>query len=157
VDAVYGNTLWVDFEGKPIRTQKEIGFSRFIFLYTYNYIPGMSMFWRRTIYDKAGGLNPEYQLAFDADLWMRISDVGGKIRHVRRQWSRMRRYTEQKTMQFQDVVIREDMQVRSRYWKNRTMPSTYALRRKIAMSIRVLWKLVTGCYGRGYMRDIGNA
>lgn len=156
VDAVFGNTIWVDFEGKVIRPQKEIPFRRFIFLYTYNYIPGMSMFWRRRIYDKAGGLNPAFQLAFDADLWMRFSDHNGKIEHVRRQWSRMRWYPEQKTQRLQHITIREDMLVRSRYWKGQVMPSTYGLRRKIALSIRIIWKLFTGCYGWGYGRYIKN-
>jgi glycosyltransferase involved in cell wall biosynthesis len=157
VDAVYGNALWIDFEGKPIRPQKEMPFSRFIFLYTYNYIPGMSMFWRRRIYDKAGGLNPAFQLAFDADLWMRFSDNDGKIKHVARQWSRMRRYPEQKTMRLREVTIREDILVRSRYWKGQVTPLTYALRRKIALGIRIIWKLATGCYDLGYRRDIKNS
>lgn len=157
VDAVYGNALWIDFEGRPIRPQKEIPFRRFIFLYTYNYIPGMSMFWRRELYDRAGGLNPTFQLAFDADLWMRFSDHRGKIKHRARQWSRMRRYAEQKTMRLRDVTVREDMQVRARYWRDQTMPLTYALRRKIALGVRIVWKLATGCYGWGYRRDIKNA
>jgi hypothetical protein len=156
VDAVYGNTMWIDFEGNAIRLQKEIPFSRFIFLYTYNYIPGMSMFWRRTIYDKAGGLNPEFQLAFDADLWMRFSDHHGKIKHVGRQWSRMRSYPEQKTQRLQHITIQEDMLVRARYWKGHVMPSTYALRRKIALGIRIVWKLATFCYPWGYTRHISN-
>ncbi|MGA2536511.1 MAG: glycosyltransferase family 2 protein [Terracidiphilus sp.] len=156
VDAVYGNALWVDFEGKPIRPQKEIPFNRFIFLYTYNYIPGMSMFWRRAIYNQAGGLNPAFQLAFDADLWMRVSDCGGRIKHTARQWSRMRRYPDQKTVRMREVTLREDMLIRMRYWKGQAMPSTYAIRRKIALSIRIIWKLLTGCYALGYCRDIGN-
>jgi glycosyltransferase involved in cell wall biosynthesis len=156
VDAVYGDALWIDFQGTPIRPQKEIPFNRFIFLYTYNYIPGMSMFWRRAIYDRAGGLNPAFQMAFDADLWMRFSDHG-TIKHVTRQWSRMRRYPDQKTMQLSDLTIREDMLVRSRYWKDQSMPSTYYLRRKIALIIRIAWKLLSGCYGWGYRRYIKSA
>jgi len=150
-DAVYGDALWIDGEGNALRMQKEMPFIRFIFLHTYNYIPGMSMFWRRSIYDLAGGLNPAFQMAFDADLWMRISDHG-KIKHVRRQWSRMRFYAEQKTHRLSDLTIREDMLVRSRYWKNLKMPATYYLRRKLAISIRIVWKLLTGCYGWGYRR-----
>ena len=46
VDAVYGDALWIDAEGSALQPKKEIPFSRFIWLYTYNYIPGMSMFWR---------------------------------------------------------------------------------------------------------------
>ena len=154
VDAVYGNTLWIDFEGKPIRPQKEIPFNRFVFLYTYNYIPGMSMFWRKAIFDRAGGFNPAFQLAFDADLWMRFSDNHGKIKHVTRQWSRMRFYPEQKSQRLREITVREDMLVRSRYWRGQVMPSTYYLRRKIAMAIRIAWKLLTGCYGWGYRRHM---
>jgi glycosyltransferase involved in cell wall biosynthesis len=155
-DAVYGDTLWIDAEGNAIRPQKEIPFSRFIFLHTYNYIPGMSMFWRRAIYDKVGGLNPAFQMAFDADLWMRFSDHG-TIKHVARQWSRMRFYSEQKTHRLRDITIREDMLVRSRYWKNQSIPSMYYLRRKIALVIRIVWKLLTGCYSWGYRRHMKNA
>ncbi|MGD0891233.1 MAG: glycosyltransferase family 2 protein [Terracidiphilus sp.] len=152
-DAVYGNALWIDANGKPLRPQKEIPFNRFIFLYTYNYVPGMSMFWRRSVYDRAGGLNPAFQMAFDADLWMRISDHG-TIRHVARQWSRMRFYPEQKSHRLREITIREDMMVRSRYWKNRAMPATYQLRRATAYSIRIVWKLLTGCYGLSYRRHM---
>jgi glycosyltransferase involved in cell wall biosynthesis len=151
-DAVYGNSLWIDAEGNAIRPQKEIPFSRFIFLHTYNYIPGMSMFWRRTIYDLAGGLNPTFQMAFDSDLWMRFSDHG-KIKHVARQWSRMRVYPEQKSQRLYEQAMYEDMLVRSRYWKGNIMPATYSLRRMIAFGIRIAWKLFSGCYGWGYRRD----
>jgi len=153
VDAVYGNSLWIDADGNPLRQQKEIPFNRFIWLHTYNYIPGMSMFWRRTIYDGVGGLNPDFQLAFDADLWIRISDHG-TIKHVARQWSRMRFYPEQKNRRLREQSDLEDMLIRSRYWKNHTMPSTYYLRRRIAIGLRILWKVKNGCYGRGYRRNL---
>jgi glycosyltransferase involved in cell wall biosynthesis len=155
-DAVFGNTLWIDANGKPIRPQKEMPFNRFIFLHTYNYIPSMSMFWRRALYHRAGGLNPAFEMAFDADLWLRFSDHGA-IKHVTRQWSRMRYYPEQKTQRLREITTRELMLVRSRYWRNQEMPSTYYLRRKIALAIRIVWKLLIGCYGRGYRRYIKNA
>jgi glycosyltransferase involved in cell wall biosynthesis len=155
-DVVFGNTLWIDANGNPIRPQKEIPFNRFIFLYTYNYIPGMSTFWRRAIYDRVGGFDASFQMAFDADLWMRFSEHG-TIKHVARQWSRMRFYPEQKTQRFLQTALDEDMLIRSRYWRNHAMPSTYYLRRKIALSIRITWKLLTGCYEWGYRRRIKNA
>ena len=111
------------------------------------------MFWRRTLYDKAGGLNPEFQLAFDADLWIRFSDHG-RIEHVARQWSRMRFYPEQKNRRLREQSDHEDMLIRSRYWKNQTMPRTYHIRRQIALAIRIAWKLLSGCYGWGYHRHM---
>jgi glycosyltransferase involved in cell wall biosynthesis len=151
VDAVYGNTLWIDAEGNPLRQRKEMHFNRFIWLYTYNYIPGMSMFWRRTIYDRVGGFDPAFQLAFDADLWIRFSDHGS-IRHVARQWSQMRFYPAQKNQRLREQSDLEDMRIRSRYWKDQKVPKTYNIRRMLAISLRVVWKLMNGCYKLGYRR-----
>ncbi len=151
-DAVYGDTLWIDATGKVIRHHKEIPFNRFIWLYTYNYIPGMSMFWRRDIYDRVGGFDPFYQLAFDADLWIRLSDAGGKIKHVTRCWSQMRFYPEQKNRRLRAESGQEDMLIRSRYWTGGMRPSTYSIRRKIALGCRILWRSLTGCYSTGYHR-----
>jgi len=156
VDAVFGDALWIDAEGNALRPQKEIPFRRFIWLHTYNYIPGMSMFWRRTIYDRVGGLNPAFQLCFDADLWIRFSEHG-KIKHVARQWSRMRFYPEQKNRRLHDQSDREDMLIRSRYWKGQAAPSTYHLCRTIALGVRIIWKLLSGCYTRGYRRHMEKA
>jgi len=157
VDAVYGDALWIDADGTPLRPQKEIPFNRFIWLHTYNYIPGMSMFWRRRIYDRAGGVRTTYRLAFDSDLWIRFSDVGGVIKHVARQWSRMRFYPEQKNRCLREQSNHEDILIRSRYWKNQVMPKTYHYRRIIARGIRILWKLLSGCYGLSYARHWGKS
>jgi len=156
VDAVYGDSLWIDAGGHVLRRQKEIPFNRFIWLYTYNYIPGMSMFWRRKIYDRVGGFNPAFQLAFDADLWIRFSD-NGTIKHVARQWSRMRFYPEQKNRRLREQSDREDTLIRSRYWEGQVKPSTYYLRRKIASALRIAWKLISGCYGLSYRRYMEKA
>jgi len=154
VDVVYGNTLWIDAGGNVIRQQKEIPFNRFLWIYTYNYVPCMSTFYRRSIYDKVGGITTTYRLAFDADLWIRFSDAHAKIKHVKRQWSRWRFYPEQISWRYRDKSDRDDQAIRSRYWKNQVKPSNYYLRRKIAICIRILWKFMTGCYSLGYRRHL---
>jgi glycosyltransferase involved in cell wall biosynthesis len=155
VDAVFGDTLWIDRIGKPLRYQREIPFNRFIWFYTYNYIPGMSMFWRRDIYEQVGGLNPNFNLAMDADLWIRIADVG-RIAHVSKVWSRMRFYPEQKNQCLRITSNAEDLIIRSRYWKN-GRPSLYRSKQIVAQAIRVSWKLITGCYSFGYKRYMDKA
>ena len=150
VDAVFGSTVWIDSQGHPLRVHHEMPFNRFIWLHTYNYIPGMSMFWRRDIYERSGGLDVNFNLAMDADLWARFSRIG-KIGHVREIWSRMRFYPEQKNRRLREASDREDQLIRMREW-GEEKPKFLVLKRKFAHAIRVLWKLITGCYPRGYKR-----
>lgn len=150
VDAVFGDTLWINEQGAALRVQREIPFNRFLWMYTYNYIPGMSMFWRRNLYQRAGGLNPEFDLAMDADLWIRFADVG-QIKHVRALWSHMRFYPEQKNRRLRDRSNAEDFKIRARYWQN-SPPALYQFKKCVAQSLRVTWKLLTGCYPLGYRR-----
>ncbi len=150
IDAVFGGTLWIDEHDKPLRVQHEIPFNRFIWLHTYNYIMGMSMFWRRGIYERSGGLNPEFILAMDGDLWARFSNVG-KIGHVRKIWSRMRFYPDQKNRRLREASDREDLLIRAREWGTEN-PPFLSSKRKIAQLLRVSWKLLSGCYPIGYRR-----
>ena len=151
-DAVFGDAIWIDAEGQLLRHQREIPFNRFLWLYTYNYIPGMSMFWRREIYDRTGGLNPDFNLAMDADLWIRFADIG-QIGHVRRFWSRVRFYPEQKNRRLRASSNIEDQRIRVRYWGCES-PPFYRMKKVLALAMRVAWKLVTGCYTISYKRHL---
>lgn len=152
VDMVFGDALWIDEQGAPLREQREIPFNRFIWLYTHNYIPGMSAFWRSEIYERVGGLNPHYNLAMDADLWIRFADVG-RIEHVSRVWSHMRFYPEQKNRALRRQSNQEDLEIRARYWGTQS-PSFLNLKRTLAQTYRVMWKLATGCYPMNYRRHL---
>ncbi|MEB3294287.1 MAG: glycosyltransferase family 2 protein [Synechococcales bacterium] len=152
VDAVYGNTTWIDPQGQVLREQREIPFNRFIWMYTYNYIPGMSMFWRDRIYQAVGGLDPTFDLAMDADLWIRFADHG-RIEHVPQPWSKMRFYPEQKNRRLRAASDREDLQIRERYWQPQPV-HLYTVKRWVAQSCRILWRVWGGCYLPGYVRDM---
>lgn len=152
VDAVFGSTIWIDADDQPLRIHHEMPFVRFVWLHTYNYIPGMSMFWRRQVYERAGGLDPAFNLAMDADLWSRISRVG-RIGHVRDIWSRMRFYPDQKNRTLRDASDREDQSIRLREWGT-DRPRFLWAKRRIAMLLRIVWKFTTGCYLLGYQRQM---
>jgi hypothetical protein len=49
------------------------------------------------------------------------------------------------------------MMIRARYWKNHAVPKTFFPRRKVAMGMRILWRLLTGCYCLGYQRYMEKA
>lgn len=152
IDAVYGSTRWIDAEDRQLRVHHEMPFNLFIWLHTYNYIPGMSMFWRRGIYERVGGLDPSFNLAMDADLWSRISR-DGRIGHVREIWSSMRFYPEQKNRALRAASDSEDDKIRAREWGTET-PPLLTVKRWLAQAIRVVWKFTTGCYLPGYRRQL---
>jgi glycosyltransferase involved in cell wall biosynthesis len=144
VQFVYGDALWIDTEGRVLKPKKEIAFSRFIWLYDHNYIPQPSSFWRREIYEAVGGLDPRFDLAMDADLWIRFAEKT-KLVHVRRVWSRMRLYPEQKNQRLRAISDQEDEIIRSRYLSQESLWLRRA-KRLLAKGLRVSWKLVRGCY-----------
>ena len=81
VDVIYGHRLLVD------ETSREIG--RW-FLPKHNdevlrlndFVPQETMFWRRRIWNKVGGLDPSFQFAMDWDLLLRFEEAGAQIVRV---------------------------------------------------------------------------
>jgi glycosyltransferase involved in cell wall biosynthesis len=96
VQAVYGDSIWIDINGRPLRPKREMGFNRFVFLHDYNYIPQPSMFWRRELYERVGGLQRDFDIAMDNDLWEKFSAVT-RVAHLPVYLSCMRYYPQQKT------------------------------------------------------------
>ena len=145
--AVYGDAIWIDVDDNPMHAKREHPFNRFIWLNDYNYIPQPSTFWRRDLYEQVGGLDRRFNLAMDADLWIRFADVT-RLHHVPRIWSRMRFYPEQKNQRLRGESNREDQVIRSRYMPPRS-PWVTMQRKATAKGLRVGWKLLRGCYGGG--------
>lgn len=151
-EAVFGDMVWIDRHGRPLRIQREMPFNRFIWLHTYNYIPCMSMYWRRSLYERVGGLDQSFHLAMDADLWSRFADVT-RIHHVRRVWSYQRFYAEQKNRSLRDMSDKEDQRIRQRCWGS-LEPRFLPVKRATAIALRVLWRAATGCYSLKYVRSL---
>lgn len=145
VQAVYGDSLWVDGAGHLLRAKKEIPFNRFVFLYDHNYIPQPSMFWRRSLYQAVGGLDVDFNLAMDGDLWERFSSRTS-IAHLPRYLSCMRFYPEQKTRNLRPQARREDATIRHRHALHRRTAWFYPALHLLARVTRVLMKIVCGGY-----------
>ncbi|MGH8717714.1 MAG: glycosyltransferase family 2 protein [Burkholderiales bacterium] len=146
VQAVYGDSLWIDDSGKFIRCKREMPFYRFVFFYDHNYVPQPSMFWRRSLYDAVGGLDERFNLAMDADLWERFS-ARTKIAHIPKYLSCMRLYAEQKTIRLHSESLREDAIIRTRSSFEKGGAFGYPFLRALARFTRISHKLVIGGYG----------
>lgn len=81
VDLVYGHRVLVD------ENSQEIG--RWFLpphdpevLQLNDWVPQETMFWRRRIWDKVGGIDPSFRFAMDWDLLLRFQAAGAKIMRV---------------------------------------------------------------------------
>jgi glycosyltransferase involved in cell wall biosynthesis len=142
---VTGDHLKCDEELRPVKLHREIPFNRFLWHYTYNYIAQTSTFWRRELYEKAGGLNPSFHMAMDGDLFIRFADHA-KLWKVCNVWSKFRMHEGQKTAQEASRANDEQRQIRERYYERESAFIVW-IKKKIARLIRVVWKLARGCYG----------
>jgi glycosyltransferase involved in cell wall biosynthesis len=140
--AVYGDATWIDVDGQPLKPKKEHPFNKFIWLFDHNFIPQPSTFWRRDLYEEVGGLDSEFHVSMDADLWIRFAQVA-KIHHVKRRWSRMRFHAAQKVQRLQTTLQAEDVLIRRRYL---TDERSWRRNRVLARGMRVAWKFAMGAY-----------
>jgi glycosyltransferase involved in cell wall biosynthesis len=145
VEVVYADALWIDELGRPMRTKKEMGFNRFVFLFDHNYIPQPSLFWRRSVYERVGGLDEAFDLAMDSDLWERFARET-RIVHVPGYWSGLRQYAAQKTQALRPRGMREDATIRARHALGRS-DGLARLMRPVARAVRIGTRLAQGCYG----------
>jgi glycosyltransferase involved in cell wall biosynthesis len=141
----YGDGLWVDIEGRPLKPKKEHPFNRFIWLHDHDFIPQPSTFWRRGLYERVGGLDPSFRLAMDADLFIRFAEIA-RFHHVRRTWSRLRLYPEQRNQRLRAQSDAEDRTIRRRYGISDRPAWMIGARRLVAKGMRVSWKVALGCY-----------
>lgn len=54
-------------------------------------------FFRRELYERAGGLDPDLRYAMDWDLWCRMARAGGRFESVNEVWAASRIYAQTKT------------------------------------------------------------
>ncbi len=147
---VYGDVLWIDQHSHVLRHGKEISFNWFIWIYGGNYIPQPATFWRRELYEQVGGLDEQYNLAMDADLWSRFAQCT-QPQHVRRTWARVRLHPERKTQRMYDRTKAEDRRIRERLGASFHDSSSYGrlyvrMRNFYARGLRIVWKFITGGY-----------
>lgn len=141
---VYGDSQWVDVDGHFIKPKREHRWNEFVWLNDHNFIPQPSTFWRAEIYREVGGLDISFDLAMDADLWIRFAKVTAPI-HVPRLWSSMRFYAEQKNTRMRKQSLEEMGRIRARYGLG-SSPWADSMRSFGARALRIALKLLSGGY-----------
>jgi GT2 family glycosyltransferase len=81
VDAIYGHRVLIDQEGAEIG-RWVLPPHRKNVLPWVDYVPQETLFWRRSLYEKVGGVNRTFQFALDWDLLLRFEKAGANIVRV---------------------------------------------------------------------------
>lgn len=144
VGFVYGDSQWVDVDGNFIKPKREHRWNRFVWLNDHNFVPQPSSFWRADLYRQVGGLDSSFDLAMDADLWIRFAEVTSPA-HVSRVWSSMRFYPEQKNTRMRQKSLEEMRRIRHRYEPDSSRLAD-SIRSAEARALRILLKLFSGGY-----------
>jgi glycosyltransferase involved in cell wall biosynthesis len=83
VDVVYGHRVVIDQFGDergrwvlPPHDAEALKWA--------DYVPQETMFWRRRVWDKVGGIDENFRFAMDWDLLLRFQDAGAKVRRLGR-------------------------------------------------------------------------
>jgi glycosyltransferase involved in cell wall biosynthesis len=128
VDVVYGNRLLIDEEDGQIGAWILPRHDDHA-LTLADYVPQETLFWRRRVWDAAGGrLDPSFLYALDWDLLLRFRAAGAHIVHLPRYLGAFRVHAEQKTSASRMVGLEEMGRLRERI-HGRPMTTEEVLRR----------------------------
>jgi len=103
VDVVYGHRVLIDTEDNEIgRWVLPPHCSRT--LKWFDYVPQETMIWRRSLWEKVGGIDPSFRFALDWDLLLRFVDAGATFVRLPRFLGAFRVHEEQKSLAWAQSV-----------------------------------------------------
>jgi glycosyltransferase involved in cell wall biosynthesis len=106
VDLVYGDLNLINAEGKRLYTARPL-LRLGILVYENAFIPQQAMFWRRSLYERVGGIDPRLHFAMDFDLVIRFLLAGAGVRKLPGVLANYRWHPAAKSSTLRDVMEKE--------------------------------------------------
>jgi glycosyltransferase involved in cell wall biosynthesis len=103
IDLVYGNVDIVHASGERWYTAYPVIDLR-ILLYESPFIPQQAMFWRRTLYERVGGVNPALRFAMDFELTVKFLLGGARLEKIPEVLANFRSHPGAKSTNIRDVM-----------------------------------------------------
>ncbi len=113
VDVVYGHRMMIDVHDRRVgiwvtpRHDAEM-------LRMADYIPQETVLWRRSLWERVGGLDDSLHYALDWDLFLRFAEAGARFHRIPRFQGAFRVHKGQKTTAWSDVGDKETEYLRRR-------------------------------------------
>jgi glycosyltransferase involved in cell wall biosynthesis len=95
-DVVFGHRVLVDEAGREVGRWFTPRLSCFD-LRIHDFVPQETLFWRKRIWDKVGGIDGRFQFSADWDLLLRFAEAGARFRRLPWFLGLFRRHPAQKT------------------------------------------------------------
>ena len=148
VDVVYGNRVLINDAGEEVGRWHLPPHDNEV-LKLYDFVPQETLFWRRRIWQKAGGIDPEFRFALDWDLLLRFQTAGAQMVHIPRFLAAFRLHASQKSAaQIGSVGQAEIDRLRRRTFGRDLAPAELinapALERYLRRSARRQWAASLG-------------
>lgn len=141
LELLYGDYTLLYSNGRRVPKPK-ISFDFNMSLYAFLMIPQPSAFWTRRLYTAVGGLNPQFQYAFDCDLFLRfgrhLQHRPEAIRHVQDLWTQFRVHGESKSVSQQALFLPEYEAILSQFGVPK--PGMIREARRSYELLRTLWR-----------------
>ena len=110
---VFGMCQYINQDGQPIYKNKSGRFAVPLLKFGPQLIPQPGALFRRTSFNKVGGLNPTYECAFDLDLLLKLKKIG-KIHYIPYQLSSFRWHSDSLSVKYRIVSVREARNIRQK-------------------------------------------
>jgi glycosyltransferase involved in cell wall biosynthesis len=111
-DGVYGDGWWIDRDGARLAPYPVRDFDRTL-LERECFICQPASFFRREPFENSGGLDPDFNLTFDYEFWLRLTRTYS-LRRIDATLAESRMHAANKTLSQRDRVFRETFKVLKR-------------------------------------------
>lgn len=119
VDLVYGHRIIIDEQDREVARWVMPRHDPAV-LEWIDYVPQETMFWRKRIWDRVGGIDPSFQFALDWDLLARFQQAGARVVRLPYFLGAFRVHPEQKTSAAIHTTGAEEMRrIRTRFHGDR--------------------------------------
>jgi glycosyltransferase involved in cell wall biosynthesis len=119
IDIVHGSIHYVDSAGRRLYDGHMVTDLR-ILAWESEFPAQQALFWKRAIYERAGGLDPALRFAMDFDLLVRMLRCGARVAKLRPVLANFRLHPQSKTTNLAEVCEAEVAGVRAREgWSGR--------------------------------------
>jgi glycosyltransferase involved in cell wall biosynthesis len=136
MDLVYGHRILLDEQDRDIGLWVTPAYSPDLIRW-FDYLPQEAVFWRRRLWERAGGIDETIGVAFDWDLFLRFQGTGATIRRVSRFLGGFRLHPGQRTRVHHEAAQDELAAIRER-WNGRPVGLDEARSRVDGLRLRSL-------------------